>query len=77
MSDSPLEATEQEIKKEPKKSLVVIAIVSIFEIILGTVVVMNTGNLGEAFLRSAGYIIIGLGVAGLVLYAVFRKRNKT
>lgn len=76
MSDSPVEAVEEEIKKEPRKPLIVVAIVSIFEIILGIVVVMNTDSLEEGFLRSAGYIITALGVGGLVLYAVFRKRNK-
>ncbi|GAA3953676.1 hypothetical protein [Allohahella marinimesophila] len=73
MDKTPIDTAEAEIKREPKKSLVVIAIVSICEIIIGLVVILNTDGLSEQYLNSAGWIVMLLGVAGLVLYAIYRK----
>tara|TARA_R100000306_G_scaffold62604_1_gene75688 strand:+ start:38733 stop:38960 length:228 start_codon:yes stop_codon:yes gene_type:complete len=70
---TPVDSVETEIKKEPKKSLVVIAIVSICEIIIGLVVILNADRVTEKYLNSAGWVIMLLGVAGLVLYALYRK----
>ncbi|MAM88136.1 hypothetical protein [Allohahella sp. A8] len=73
MDKTPVDSVETEIKKEPKKSLVVIAIVSICEIIIGLVVILNADRVTEKYLNSAGWVIMLLGVAGLVLYALYRK----
>lgn len=63
------------IKKEPRKSLIILFLAAIFTIIIGVVALLGPGAGETDMAEDVGWIMIGIGVACLGLYVYGRKER--
>ncbi len=62
------------VKKEPRKSLIVLFVMSIISIVLGTIITLATGGEQTGMGGGAGYVMI---IGGLIAMGIFIYGRKT
>jgi uncharacterized membrane protein HdeD (DUF308 family) len=63
------------IKKEPRKSLIIVFLSAMYSIIIGIVVLIGLGSGDTQMAEGAGWVMIACGVALLVYYVLARKQT--
>ena len=63
------------IKKEPRKSLIILFLAAMYSIIIGIVVLIGLGSGDTQMAEGAGWIMIVCGIALLVYYFLARKQT--
>jgi uncharacterized membrane protein HdeD (DUF308 family) len=63
------------IKKEPRKSLIILFLAATYSIIIGIVVLIGLGSGDTQMAEGAGWIMIVCGLALLVYYFLARKQT--
>jgi len=63
------------IKKEPRKSLIIMFLAAMYSIIIGIVVLIGLGSGDTQMAEGAGWVLIVCGVALLVFYVLARKQT--
>ena len=63
------------IKKEPRKSLIILFLSAMYSIIIGIVVLIGLGSGDTQMAEGAGWVMIACGVVLLVYYVLARKQT--
>jgi len=63
------------IKKEPRKSLIILFLSAMYSIIIGIVVLIGLGSGDTQMAEGAGWVMIVCGVGLLVYYVLARKQT--
>lgn len=63
------------VKREPRKSLIILFLSAMYSIIIGIVVVIGLGSGDTQMAEGAGWVMIVCGVALLVYYVLARKQT--
>ena len=63
------------VKKEPRKSLIIMFLSAMYSIIIGVVVLIGLGSGDTQMAEGAGWVLIACGVAMLVWYVLARKQT--
>lgn len=63
------------VKREPRKSLIILFLSAMYSIIIGIVVVIGLGSGDTQMAERAGWVMIVCGVALLVYYVLARKQT--
>ncbi|SEL90687.1 hypothetical protein [Halomonas daqiaonensis] len=62
------------IKKEQRKSLLILMIMALYSILFGIVIVIGLSRGDPQMASNAGWIMIGIGILCIVLYVSARRR---
>ncbi|PHQ27012.1 hypothetical protein CLH62_05365 [Marinobacter guineae] len=63
------------VKREPRKSLIILFASALFSIIIGIVVLIGLGSGNSQMAEGAGWILVVCGVVSLVFYFLARKQT--
>jgi len=62
------------VKKEQRKSLLILLIMALYSIIFGVAIVIGLSRGDPQMASNAGWIMIGIGILCIVLYVSARRR---
>ncbi len=63
------------VKREPRKSLIILFASALFSIIIGIVVLVGLGSGDSQMAEGAGWVLVACGVVSLVFYFLARKQT--
>jgi len=63
------------VKKEQRKSLIILMIMALYSLIFGTAIVIGLSRGDPQMASNAGWIMIGIGILCIVLYVSARRRS--
>jgi hypothetical protein len=63
------------IKKEQRKSLLILMIMAIYSLLFGVAIVIGLSRGNPQMASNAGWIMIGIGILSIVLYVSARRRG--
>lgn len=63
------------IKKEQRKSLIILMIMAIYSLLFGIAIVIGLSRGNPQMASNAGWIMIGIGILSIVLYVSARRRS--
>lgn len=63
------------VKGEPRKSLIILFISSMYSLIIGIVVLIGLGSGDTQMAEGAGWVLVTCGVLSLVYYFLARKQS--
>ncbi|WP_111495375.1 MULTISPECIES: DUF308 domain-containing protein [Marinobacter] len=63
------------VKREPRKSLLVLLVSSVFSLIIGIVALMSPGAGQTDMAENVGWVLIVVGLGALMVYVIGRKEK--
>lgn len=63
------------VKREPRKSLIILFLAAIYSIVIGIVVLIGLGSGDTQMAEGAGWVMIICGVASIIVYVLARKQT--